>query len=615
MPQLQIPPMRVLVVEDSATDARIVEQYLGHGERPARTRVATRLSQALALAAEETFDVVLLDLTLPDSEGIAGVQQLRDALPGVPIVILSASEDEALATQAVRAGAQDYLIKGRVDDAALRRALRYAIERQQENLLLRRLADAAGRVFSTLDVRAMVDLLAAEARRLWGGSVGLYGKGTKPDDFVQDAFSADKPQMSADRTRIALPLPGTSGRNEWVLDIRSADGTFDERDIFAMELLRGYTGVAIQNLALFGELQSQRASVIRLNALKDDLIAVLAHDFKGPLTTIMGFAELLEQEPMDGEEAQNGLRAIRSAAARLDSLASDTLALSRIEQGELNIARDPVDLTSVVKESVETFASERAVTIEASVKDPVVRGDPSRLRQVFDNVIGNAIKYSPEGQPVHVRIAQTERAIRVSVTDRGIGIPEGEVNLLFERFRRASNAKASKIKGTGLGLYLAKTLVERHGGTIEVQSSRDQGSTFTIVIPRLREGAGGLLRVVLLTGDERLAEYVLYELRAHGQAARNDKTLTKLVERLDVEQADVVLVDCEGVDAGLDTLFARAQSSRPRIGLVAIGSASPAGGHWDARLPKPFLAHDLREAIAIADRARIGRGKWKRDSA
>ncbi|HET7813250.1 MAG TPA: hybrid sensor histidine kinase/response regulator, partial [Candidatus Baltobacteraceae bacterium] len=612
MKQLQLPAVRVLVVEDSTTDAKIVQQYLRSGERPARTRVVSRLSAALALIAEETFDVVLLDLTLPDAEGLDAVRRMHEALPGVPIVILSASENEDVATQAVKLGAQDYLIKGQVDDASLRRALRYAIERQQENLLLRRLADAAGRVFSTLDVRAMVDLLAAEARRLWGGSVALYARGAKPDEFLLDAFDAHRPLISPDGTRLALPLPGTSGRNEWVLDIRSAHGAFGDNDIFALELLRGYTGTAIQNLALFSELEAQRASVIRLNALKDDLIAVLAHDFKGPLTSILGFTELLESDGLEGEDATNALRTIRGAATRLAGLANDTLALSRIEQGDLNIAADPVNIADLVRESVDEHATERSITLDIDADDPIVRGDPARLRQVFDNLIGNAIKYSPGGDGVSVKIKQSERALHVAVADSGIGIPEGEMKLLFERFRRASNAKMSKIKGTGLGLYLAKTLVERHGGTIHVQSALNEGSTFSVVLPRMRDGVGGMLRVVLLAGDERLAPYVGYELRSNGQALRHDKTITGLLERLEIEPADIVLVDTQSIDADLFVLFHRVAESKLPIGLIGIGtSADNAALPWHARLPKPFLAQDLQAAIGIADRARLQRTKWK----
>jgi signal transduction histidine kinase len=631
--------MRVLIVEDSATDARVVEEYLRIGNGSIELHAAQRLHDALDIAQAHALDVILLDTSLPDAEGVDAVRRMREAVPQVPIVILSGFEDESVATQAVQAGAQDYLIKGHVDDVALRRALRYAIERQQlldrlatseahlqeENVTLRRLIDAAGRVFATLDVRAVVGLFAAEARRMWGGRVTLYAMRSsgelasvettagvpKADNFLLDAFASRKPVLSDDRSRLALPIAGTSGRNEWILDIRGVRGHFSESDVAALELLRQYVGIAIQNVALFGELQSQRASVIQLNQLKDDLIAVLAHDFKGPLTTIIGFTELLEQNALEGEEAESALRTIRNSAARLANLANDTLALSRVEQGELNLAADPVNVAEIVRETVDGFASEREIEVIVSAGDPVVRGDPARLNQVFENIIRNAIKYSPEGQPVIVRVSETEQTVRVAVQDKGIGVPADEMKFLFERFTRASNAKRSRVKGTGLGLYLAKTLVERHGGNIQVQSTLGEGSTFTVVLPRMRDGRGGVLRVAVLTADDTLAPYVLHELRTHGFASRRDKTLTALLDRMNVEPADIAIVDRETVTADMSPLFKRARAGDPRIGLIAIvrrgdGTHTRDDERWDVVLSNPFLGSDLKDALSEASRARLG---------
>lgn len=625
--------MRVLIVEDSTTDSTIVQRYLQRDSQAPEVHTATRLFDALAIAQSADLDVILLDMSLPDAQGVEAVHRMRAAAPHVPIVILSGLEDESIATEAVQAGAQDYLIKGHVDHVTLRRALRYAIERQQlldriaqsearlqeENVILRRLTDAAGRVFATLDVRAVVGLLAAEARRLWGGSVALYasrssgelvcmepaGERRSADEFLRGAFASRKPVLSQERSRLAFAIPGTSGRNEWVLDINAAERLFGENDVFALELLRQYIGIAIQNVALFGELQSQRASVIQINQLKDDLIAVLAHDFKGPLTTIIGFTELLEQHALEGEDAEAALRTIRQSAMRLSDLANDTLALSRVEQGELNLAADPVNVGDIVNEAVESLTPQRRINVTLRAQDPVVRGDPARLRQVFENIIGNAIKYSPDGAPVDVRITETDRTVRIGVHDQGIGIPSDEMKFLFERFTRASNAKRSKIKGTGLGLYLAKTLVERHGGNIQVQSKLDDGSTFTVVLPRMRDGVGGVLRVVVVTADENLGPYVLHELRAHGYAARRDKTLTAALERLSVEEADIVIVDRDTVNADPSSLFKRAKQAHPPIGLIAIGNGSSKREEWHATLPNPFLGSDLQQAVAQADRARL----------
>lgn len=616
--------MRVLIVEDNPADARLVQEYLSENGSHPEIRTASRLTDALEIAGGAALDAILLDLSLPDAHGVEAVRRMQAAAPRVPIVILSGLEDEALAAEAVAAGAQDYLMKSHVDEAALRRALRYAIERQQlldrlaasearlqdENVLLRRLTDAAGRVFATLDVRAVVGLLAAEARRLWGGTVKMYaGERRQPDAFLNDAIAARKPVLAEDRMRVALPIPGTSGRNEWLLDIHSAGAPFGENDVFALDLLRQYVGIAIQNVALFGELQSQRASVIQLNQLKDDLIALLAHDFKGPLTTIIGFTELLEENALEGEDAQGALKSIRQSAVRLANLANDTLAMSRVEQGELNLEVDPVNVAQIVQDTVEALAPQRAIDFKIVAQDPVVRGDPPRLRQVFENIVGNAIKYSPEGTPVKVRVTETDRTVRISVQDEGMGIPSDEMRFLFERFTRASNAKRSTIKGTGLGLYLAKTLVERHGGNIQVQSTLGEGSMFTIVLPRVRDGMGGVLRVLVVTSDENLASYVLHELRSHGLASRRDKTLTAALERLESEEADLIVIDCDTITSDLAQVFKRARRDKPGIGVIGIGSGEVANpSDWDATLPNPFLGSDLQRAIHEAGRRHIPGG-------
>ena len=629
-------PIRVLVAEDGTAAVRPVQEYLRENGARAVIHSASRLADALEIARQTELDAILLDMSLPDAQGLDAVRRMRAAAPRVPIVVLSALEDAAVATEAVAAGAQDHLMKGHVNDVSLWRALRYAIERQQlldrleqseaglqeENLILRRLTDAAGRVFATLDVRTVVGLLAAEARRIWGASVALFalrpsgtlvctdttGEPVKPDRFLNEAFASRKPVLAEDRARLALPIPGTSGRNEWILDITSVPGRFGENDVFALDLLRQYVGIAIQNVALFGELQSQRASVIQLNQLKDDLIALLAHDFKGPLTTIIGFTELLEQEALEGEDSESALRTIRQSAMRLANLANDTLALSRVEQGELNLEADPVNVAEIVADTVEALSPERSIELTVTAKDPVVRGDPPRLRQVFENIIGNAIKYSPSGSPVRVRVTETDRTVRVNVHDTGIGIPAGEMRFLFERFTRASNAKRSSIKGTGLGLYLAKTLVERHGGNIQVQSTVGEGSAFTIVLPRMRDGVGGVLRVLTITADENLGSYVLHELRSHGYAARRDKTLTGALERLQIEQADILIVDRDTIASDMAQVFARARRDRPAIGLIAIGGAGgKESGAWDATLPNPFLGSDLQHALQTVTLGREAR--------
>ncbi len=203
--------------------------------------------------------------------------------------------------------------------------------------------------------------------------------------------------------------------------------------------------------ASLDELEAQRAAVMQISQLKHDLVATLAHDIKGPLTSIVGFAELLEEGFLEGDEATDAARTIRTNAQRLATLANDILALSRVETGELEIADDRIDAVDVVRSAIEAIAAERTIETAFASEHAYVRGDADRLRQVFDNLLRNAIKYSPGGEPIAVDLHETGNGFAISVRDRGIGIPPEDLPKLFNRFARASNARKTKIPAPASG--------------------------------------------------------------------------------------------------------------------------------------------------------------------
>lgn len=624
--------MRVLLIEDNPADAYLVREYLRAGDPSIESEIVERIASGVQAIAKGHFDVVLLDMSLPDGGGLEAVKRVHGVAPGLPIVILSGQQDEALAMQAVQEGAQDYLVKGHVDEFILLRALHYAIERQQlldrlaasearlksENQLLRRITDAAGRLFSMLDAKEIIRLLAAEARHLFGGTaVSLYtiaddgevatlegDSDAQPDAFARRGFALRGALLDGARHRVALPIAGTTGNNEWLLDLHlPPEAAFDENDVFALDLLRHYIGIAIQNVALFGELESQRASVIKLNQLKDDLIAVLAHDLKGPLTSIIGFSELLRERLVEGDEAVEAARTIHDSALRLSHLADDTLTLSRAEQGEIRLALDAVDVVALLGEIVSPLRRQRRIDIENRAENAHVPGDTERLRQVFENVISNAVKYSPEGEPVTISVSGDATEVRIAVSDRGIGVPEEEIQFLFDRFSRGSNAKGSAIKGTGLGLYLAGSLVRNHGGRIEVKSRLNEGSTFTVVLPRNRRSTRAGLRVQLISADNELGPFVVHLLRSEGYAIRRDRDIKHARGRLSVQRADCFIIDCEGDVGELATFYREAQEHGAPPAFLAIGGTEVERIPWVTTLPKPFLSADL---LAALERVRLG---------
>jgi signal transduction histidine kinase len=417
-----------------------------------------------------------------------------------------------------------------------------------------------------------------------------------PDDFVRAAATKETVVLREDGLRAAVQILAPSGVMAYILDIRATSRPLVEGDAFFFGLLGQYLAVAIRNVELYGELQSRRAAVTELNQVKNDLIAMLAHDFKGPLTTIVGFADVLADDGRIDNESRAYLEMISSSAMRLASLATDTLALSRLEQNELVLTVGDVDLVALVRDVVRVFSVTRTIDLRASGGSLIVHGDEARLRQVFENLVGNAIKYSPGGESVEVALRARPRGVEVAIRDRGIGIPEDERGKLFGRFARASNARALGIGGTGFGLYLSRTIVELHGGSIEVQTTEGHGSTFRVIIPvQGVRAAASVRRVILLDVDGDTRSYVAHALRGDGFAVSVAHNGSDVLQQLDEGVCHAALIDADRLEMESAAFIERA---RGRTALVCMGLRRPAkNAGWDAFVTKPFLMKDLYTAI------------------
>jgi CheY-like chemotaxis protein len=218
---------------------------------------------------------------------------------------------------------------------------------------------------------------------------------------------------------------------------------------------------------------------------------------------------------------------------------------------------------------------------------------------VFENLIGNAIKYSPNGEPVVVKLKAKGRGVEVAVRDEGIGIPDADKSKLFGRFARAQNARAMGIGGTGFGLYLTKTIVEMHGGTIGVDSKEGHGSTFRVFVPASAAVSRPQHRRFILldaAGDSR--SYVAHTLRDDGFAVTVVGDGNALLGHVDETEFDAALVDTDRVGMPLDEFVRRVAG---RTALIRIdGAPIEEVPGWDGYLTKPFLTKDLRAAIDAA---------------
>jgi len=224
--------------------------------------------------------------------------------------------------------------------------------------------------------------------------------------------------------------------------------------------------------------------------MRDVFISVAAHELKTPLTSLMGQAQLLNRRALRddimSERELRSINVISAQASRLNKMILALLDVSRLETGQLSIERAPLDLRAVAQRvvvEVQPALERHTVTYYGPEEPVIVTGDEIRLDQVLQNLVQNAIKYSPKGGDITVQVTRDETLARVAISDQGIGIPQQDFPKLFGRFYRAESVETEHIGGMGIGLFVVKEIVSMHGGVVEVESHEGIGSTFTVCLP------------------------------------------------------------------------------------------------------------------------------------
>jgi signal transduction histidine kinase len=236
-------------------------------------------------------------------------------------------------------------------------------------------------------------------------------------------------------------------------------------------------------------LAMQNDQLVEADKLKDEFVALISHDLRTPLTSIIGYVELsLEDvEPPLDEERRGYLQIVSRSSERLLRLVDDLLFVARLQAGRLILERSQLDLSTIAAQAAQE-ARPRAETKELELEfiggSPVmIEGDKGRLFQLLDNLISNAIKFTPEGGRVEVRAVPANGVAVLEVSDTGIGLGPDESELVFDRFFRSSRVVAQQVPGTGLGLFIARAIVEAHAGTIAASTREGGGTTFHVELP------------------------------------------------------------------------------------------------------------------------------------
>jgi signal transduction histidine kinase len=530
---------RVLVIEDNRADARLLKELLA--EVPGRPFVLT-LAETLAdgIAHAESSDVILLDLSLPDAHGRETVERMVAAGRSRPIVVLTGNDDEEAAIDALKAGAQDYLLKMEMSASTVARSIKYAIERKRAEAAelartksdeaaehARFVADALREVTRALDLNSalarlakallprlgdlcIVDLLQEDGAMRPVGFAGMCLKhddlggaeGTRRVEAVvarrkTTAFTAldessldDRHRALATRFRAhSFLISPLIARDRVIGTISLAycrqGMSFGADELLLADEVASHAALAIDNARLYE--QARKAVQGR-----DELLSIVSHDLRNPLN-VMSLALKVIDHGGDAQRAVNCDR-IRRALDRMQRLIDDLLDVARVDSGTLELDLEPVDVGGILEDAMVLFspiAAEKKILLVRDY-DPAAgalgqaRVDGARIAQVLSNLLGNALKFTPAGGTIHLgaRSFDADR-IRIEVRDTGPGIGAEHLPHVFDRFWQCERRKG----GVGLGLTIAKGIVDAHGGTIHVESTPGMGACFWFTVERCGEPA------------------------------------------------------------------------------------------------------------------------------
>jgi len=591
--------LRILLIDDNPSDRQLESRELQR--EFAEIEIQTAIDAAeleRALAAGE-FDLVITDYQLHWSDGLAVLDAVKAKYADCPVIIFTDSGTEEVAVAAMKRGATDYVRKGKPYHLAL--AVREAVEKQnlrQEHAkeIEQMQLSAANLQFAleAADITAYTwNLQTGEVRRLKNaGNLSGLGKGEIVGSFEQVVnlvYPADREQFQAGiqtaiktgtyscEFRILKP----DGSIAWVLDKGRAiyDRSGNPVGLFGIAMDVTQRKQLEQEQARLFELeQVARNAAETANRIKDEFLAMLSHELRSPLNAILGWATILESGRRDEATLQRAISTIVRNAQVQTQLIEDLLDVSRIVQGKLKLQCIPLNLATPIQAAIETVElSAQAKSIELRVfldRDlGFVYGDPNRLQQVVWNLLTNAIKFTPFGGCVEVRLSvveENERSVaghkaaspdflvransvplptanptyaQIKVSDTGKGIATEFLPHVFELFRQADASTTRNYKGLGLGLAIVRYLVEMHGGTVAVESlGEGQGATFTVFLPLMEASQKSKVRSQKSKVKTYSTPYIHSQLTTHNSQPLPLNNLRVLVVDDEPDSCEVIAV-------------------------------------------------------------------------
>lgn len=484
------------MVEDDAEYARLVRELLSQpGVIPQKFQMqwADRLQAGIDSLSKGGIDVVLLDLMLPDSEGINTVLKLRAHKRDIPIVVMTNINDGALALQAMSQGAQDYMLKGSLDSPLLKRAILYAIERS------RMVSDLENVVERSADGMVIVD------------KEGIVR-------YVNPAAEVIFDRRAAEMLGRPFGFPVAPNKAlELRIPLRHGGEKTAEMKVTELEW-KNYSAclASIRDITVLKRLEQLKAEIReknRMDQMKDQFMSTVSHELRSPLTVIKAAIANLA-EGLAGALTEPQSKIVSLAQRNVDRLAkiiNNLLDLSRLESGIARIQcrkLDPMRLVQQTAQGFQMVGQERGIVLQTALHPnlPFVYADGDMVVQVLNNLLDNALRFAKTKVVVEVKAVISsaakeprpvsfggrgdgaaillDRGILVSVVDDGPGIAQDRIGDLFNKFVQVNRSVGGGYKGTGLGLAICKEIIEQHQGRIWVESGLGRGAKFHFVLPQ-----------------------------------------------------------------------------------------------------------------------------------
>lgn len=448
---------------------------------------------------EKLADLILLDLSEKEEEGLEMLAKAKLNPEKIPVIVIGETRDENFGIECMRKGVQEFITKSHLTESILSTAIIHTIERhrfsQESKKKVQRTYDFLREVFNKIEDPVFVKDTKHQWI-LWNKSFREFLRLSEEEILKRsdiDFFSPEEVDVFWKNDDLVIKT-GEVNTSEEVISfgeeqkiISTKKSRFIDRngEKFLIGLIRDVTDYK----RLIKQEEEARKEAERANKVKDNFLAIVSHELKNPLTAILCLTKYMQQAELDKEKTKELLKRVEKSAKTQERLINDLLDVSQIVHGgNLGIQSSRIDLKELIEEILVTLrekADEKSITIDSKLSKACLVGDPVRLQQIVTNLICNAVKFTPKGGKIKVRLSKTTKSeIKIEIRDTGVGIAPEFLPHVFEFFRRENGEGTKNVKGMGLGLGIVKNLVESHQGTITAESpGKGKGSTFKVSLP------------------------------------------------------------------------------------------------------------------------------------